>query len=86
MKEELTPEEILHFTYSGMMMVYMQALRFCTDHLNNDIYYGVSYASQNLFRAKNQASLLLRMLEKEDDMNLIVARHATRRIFPQLHP
>ena len=46
-------------------MTYMQALRFLTDHLNDDRYYGAKYAGHNFVRAQNQATLLKRLLEKE---------------------
>jgi hypothetical protein len=36
----------------------MQALRFLTDHLNNDVYYGAKYNGQNYVRAINQIALL----------------------------
>ena len=44
-------------------MIYMQALRFLTDYLNNDIYYGEKYQAQNFIRAGNQAVLLQRFVE-----------------------
>ena len=47
MKDELTGEEKEHFIYAGKFMIYMQAMRFLTDHLNNDIYYGAKYEGQN---------------------------------------
>jgi Ser/Thr protein kinase RdoA (MazF antagonist) len=65
MKDELTNEEKKHFFYAGKFMIYMQAIRFLTDHLNNDVYYAVSYNEQNLVRATNQAVLLQRLTEKE---------------------
>jgi hypothetical protein len=43
----------------------MQALRFLTDYLNNDIYYGAKYKEHNLIRATNQAILLQRLHELE---------------------
>jgi len=43
----------------------MQALRFLTDYLNNDIYYGSKYEGHNFMRAKNQVVLLEKLLEKE---------------------
>ncbi len=72
MKIELTPEEIRHFVYAGMFMIYMQAIRFLTDYLNNDSYYGASYEGHNYIRAKNQATLLKKLLEKETYLNKIV--------------
>ena len=64
MKEELTAKEKSYFFYSGKFMIYMQALRFLTDHLNNDAYYGASYSGHNLVRAGNQMVLLQRLIEK----------------------
>lgn len=65
MKDELNNEEKRHFIYSGKFMIYMQALRFLTDHLNNDSYYGAKYEGQNFVRAGNQAELLQRLIQKE---------------------
>jgi len=65
MADELTVLEKAHFFYAGQFMIYMQAIRFLTDFLNNDIYYGEKYKGHNLMRAKNQAILLQRLTEKE---------------------
>jgi hypothetical protein len=54
----LTDEEKQYFTWSGELMIYMQAMRFLTDFLNNDVYYGSKYPGHNLLRAKNQLRLL----------------------------
>jgi Ser/Thr protein kinase RdoA (MazF antagonist) len=58
MGEDLTEVEKKSFLFAGKFMIYMQALRFLTDHLNNDIYYGSKYEGHNLIRARNQATLL----------------------------
>lgn len=58
MESELSNFELDHFFYSGQFMIYMQALRFLTDHLNRDIYYGAKYEGQNLVRTQNQIRLL----------------------------
>ena len=76
---ELTSVEIEHFVYSGLFMTYMQALRFLTDYLNDDVYYGSSYEGHNYVRAKNQIVLLERLLEKEDELNKIVTRISPNR-------
>ena len=61
--DQLTKEEKKNIHQAGLMMVYMQALRFITDHLSNDVYYQISYTEQNLNRALNQL-LLLEKLEE----------------------
>jgi Ser/Thr protein kinase RdoA (MazF antagonist) len=58
MQSELSAFELDHFFYSGQFMIYMQALRFLTDHLNRDVYYGAHYEGQNLVRTLNQIQLL----------------------------
>ncbi|MET0636529.1 MAG: aminoglycoside phosphotransferase family protein [Chitinophagaceae bacterium] len=74
MKDELTPVEKNHFVYAGKFMIYMQAIRFLTDHLNNDVYYGAKYDGHNAVRAGNQLQLLQRLMEKEELLQGIVAR------------
>ncbi len=66
MNQELTGEEKKHFIYAGKFMIYMQAIRFITDHLNDDAYYGAKYDGQNFVRAGNQVVLLQRLMEKEE--------------------
>jgi Ser/Thr protein kinase RdoA (MazF antagonist) len=65
MKAYLTGTEKEHFFYAGEFMIYMQALRFLTDHLNNDIYYGAKYPGHNFNRALNQATLLDALIKKQ---------------------
>ncbi len=63
---ELTDHEKEQFVYSGLFMIYMQAVRFLTDHLENDRYYGATYPGQNLVRTKNQLALLEALIAKEN--------------------
>ena len=65
MKDELSDTEGGYFYYAGKFMIYMQALRFLTDFLNNDVYYGEKYPKHNFNRAKNQVVLLQKLKEKE---------------------
>lgn len=65
MANKLSTEEKAHFIYSGKFMIYMQAIRFLTDHLNNDVYYGAKYEGHNFVRASNQVVLLQKLVEKE---------------------
>jgi Ser/Thr protein kinase RdoA (MazF antagonist) len=58
MQSELSNFELDHFFFAGQFMIYMQALRFLTDHLNMDTYYGAKKEGQNYVRALNQIRLL----------------------------
>lgn len=72
MGNELSAVEKKCLLYAGKFMTYMQALRFLTDHLNNDVYYGAKYEGHNFIRANNQASLLKKIIEKEKLLQEIV--------------
>lgn len=72
MQHELSSEEINAFVYAGKFMIYMQALRFITDYLHNDVYYGAKYPLHNFNRAQNQLRLLECLIEKEEYYNFIV--------------
>ena len=65
MGNELTAIEKKHLVYAGKFMTYMQSLRFLTDHLYNDTYYGAKYEGHNFSRANNQMVLLKKIIEKE---------------------
>jgi hypothetical protein len=73
MIEELSTTEINHFVFAGKFMIYMQALRFLTDYINNDSYYGKKYEDHNFIRACNQIHLLKLLMEKEEMFQSIVA-------------
>ena len=72
MKEVLTEKEKHYFFYAATFMIYMQAIRFLADYLNDDIYYGSKYPGQNLVRAGNQAILLERLIEKKKILTEII--------------
>lgn len=71
--KEFTDEEYDFIFYAGLFMIYMQAIRFLTDHLKNDVYYGAAYEGHNLIRAINQLTLLNRLKEKEKKLQAIIA-------------
>ena len=68
MGDVFSAEEKEHIHFSGLMMIYMQALRFITDFLESDKYYKTTYPEQNLNRALNQ----LILLEKLEELRLTV--------------
>ncbi len=58
--------------YKGAaLIIYEQAIRFLTDYLNMDIYYPVSYDTQNLIRAQNQLHLLEDYLSIQYNMSVL---------------
>jgi Ser/Thr protein kinase RdoA (MazF antagonist) len=63
MGDALTQQEKDLLPLSGILMTYMQAMRFLSDYLNGDIYYITDRANQNLDRALNQFTLLSQMEE-----------------------
>lgn len=65
MKNELSATEKKYFVYAGKFMIYMQAIRFLADYLNNDVYYSTNYPDHNFVRANNQLVLLKQLIEKE---------------------
>jgi hypothetical protein len=58
MQDQMTVEERQNISFAGEFIIYMQALRFITDFINDDIYYGISYELNNYNRTKNQLRLL----------------------------
>jgi len=65
MEKELSTEEKKYFVHAGKFMIFMQAIRFLTDYLEDDVYYGQQYEGHNFIRAGNQVCLLQKLAEKE---------------------
>lgn len=81
MGDELTADEQAMILYSGSFLIYMQAIRFLTDHLNRDLYYGARYEDHNFVRAGNQLVLLKRLNEKAGILEKIIASELQTRTF-----
>jgi len=58
----------------------MQALRFLSDYLNNDVYYGSAYEGQNFYRTVNQVQLLKLLIQKEEKFSGIVSAIAQKKL------
>jgi Ser/Thr protein kinase RdoA (MazF antagonist) len=71
MRDELTTTEKNAFVYAGEFMMYMQSLRFLTDYLYEDVYYGRKYEEHNYVRSLNQATLLRRFQEMAPQLQQI---------------
>ena len=57
-KDTLSEIGLKHLPLAAKTMIFIMALRFLTDYLNNDIYYKTNYSEHNLDRAKNQFKLI----------------------------
>jgi Ser/Thr protein kinase RdoA (MazF antagonist) len=62
----LTKQEQGLFLFAGKYMIYMQALRFLTDYINDDVYYGARYPEHNFMRAQNQITLLQQLINYQE--------------------
>lgn len=58
----LSPLEIKTLPLGAKTMIFIMAIRFLTDFLNNDVYYKTKYPEHNLDRAKNQFKLIDSMM------------------------
>ena len=68
----LTKNEVDSLVDGAMVMTFELGLRFLTDFLNGDTYFGAKYYENNLDRAKNQLALLFKMKENETYMKNFV--------------
>ncbi|HLS29531.1 MAG TPA: aminoglycoside phosphotransferase family protein [Flavobacteriaceae bacterium] len=65
--EQLSDAEKQHLTLAGQTVIYIQAMRFLTDYLNEDLYYNTNRPNQNLDRTRNQLNLLEEMIQVEGE-------------------
>jgi Ser/Thr protein kinase RdoA (MazF antagonist) len=72
--QEILEEEKSALVFGAERTVFVQALRFMTDYLNNDTYYQTSYTDHNLFRAQNQLALFKSILKQRDKMAELVRK------------
>jgi Ser/Thr protein kinase RdoA (MazF antagonist) len=68
LKDALTPNEKTTLIFGAKRTIFVQALRFMSDYLNNDVYYKTHYDDHNLIRAQNQLSLYESILKQEKEM------------------
>jgi hypothetical protein len=64
----LTPAERENLAFAGKLLAYEVGLRFLTDHLLGDTYFGAKHHDHNLHRARNQFQLVCRISEREPEL------------------
>ena len=65
LKEMLTETESENLDEAPKVVIFIQALRFLTDFLNDDCYYSTKYENHNLDRTRNQLNLLKNIMFSE---------------------
>ncbi|MGA0845512.1 MAG: phosphotransferase enzyme family protein [Luteolibacter sp.] len=83
MSDVLTPCEIANLAFSGRLLTYEVALRFLTDHIMGDPYFGAKRPNHNLSRARNQLQLVRCLEAKEPEMNQYIDQLSGIQINPQ---
>ncbi|MEE9406480.1 MAG: phosphotransferase [Polaribacter sp.] len=56
--DSLSKTELKYLPLAAKTMIFIMAIRFLTDYLNNDVYYKTNYPEHNLVRSKNQFKLI----------------------------
>ena len=73
--DSLTRREILTLPWGAKLMTYECGMRFLTDYLSGDVYFGIKRPDHNLDRARTQFKLVKEMEEKWDEMYAVIFRH-----------
>ncbi len=69
---EILEEERSALVYGAERTVFVQALRFMTDYLNNDMYYQTKYTEHNRVRAHNQLALFASIQRQREQMERLI--------------
>jgi Phosphotransferase enzyme family len=75
LKDALTPNEKAALIFGAKRTIFVQALRFMSDYLNNDVYYKTHFDDHNLIRAQNQLALYQSILVQEKEMTDFVSSY-----------
>ncbi len=66
--KSLNSKEIEYLPFSAKLLTLECGIRFLTDYIDGDVYFGTSYPEHNLDRCRTQFKLVADMEEKFDDM------------------
>ncbi|WP_256013571.1 phosphotransferase enzyme family protein [Desertivirga xinjiangensis] len=68
----LSSEEFKALIYGALLLPYMQAVRFLTDHLDGDNYFKIHFPGHNLQRARAQLQLLKNLEENRELLESLI--------------
>ncbi len=77
--DSLTVEEVANMPFSAKLMTFECGMRFLTDYLDGDVYFGIKYKEHNLDRCRTQFALVADIERKYDEM-LAVTKKAYKEI------
>ncbi|MBQ8575517.1 MAG: aminoglycoside phosphotransferase family protein [Clostridia bacterium] len=69
----LTQNEVDNLAFSAKLMTLECGVRFLTDFLNGDVYFGIAYPEHNLVRCRTQFKLVREIEKNLDEMNKTTA-------------
>ena len=72
---DLTAPEIELLPLAPGIITLHMGVRFLTDYINGDVYYGIKYPQHNLDRARTQFRLVQEMEKQEREMQALVRRY-----------
>ncbi|MFA5504693.1 MAG: phosphotransferase [Vulcanimicrobiota bacterium] len=72
LKDSVSQAEIDRMVYSVFLLTYELALRFFTDYLQKDRYFGAKYPQHNLVRTRSQLTLALKVTALRKEMEGLV--------------
>lgn len=70
----LTEAEVNSLIMGVLLLPYMQAVRFLTDHINGDTYFKIKFEGHNLQRAKAQLHLFGMLYANKDALNTTIIK------------
>jgi hypothetical protein len=68
----LTEAEVDSLMKGALLLPFMQAVRFLTDHINGDVYFKTKFPGHNLQRARAQFRLFLMLNDKASEMQNMI--------------
>ncbi|MEO2268048.1 aminoglycoside phosphotransferase family protein [Pseudoalteromonas sp. YIC-656] len=72
LKEHITAQEKASFWLGAQVMPFMIGVRFLTDYLDGDNYFGIKHPRHNLDRAKNQFALYRSVVAQQDSLKALI--------------
>ncbi|GLS84110.1 phosphotransferase enzyme family protein [Paraferrimonas haliotis] len=72
MQGALTEIEVDSLLPGAKLLIFIVGIRFLTDYLNGDSYFGADFDDHNLLRANNQFALLASLLQQEQRLQHII--------------